>query len=311
MFADPNSRNFDLANNANTLLTGAGNNTGTMWQGVTVFLQYLSENANPLLYPNPNAQGNSPSTISYPDYYFNCHDLNQIMDMINSALYSAQSRCIIADIITATNYFSYDPISQLYTYNVSDKFIHTNACQLFVNGFLQRWLDAFRWQFYNDTNISVVPYDGMGSLFIPTLSNQALLDSSGVWHFPSAYPSVENLITVHSVIITCGGSFASVEQEYTPLPASQGDSANLPALACLKNFDVVFSGNLASVNNTTLTFNVTSLDRPINTGQALYLTDLQFKFQMQDINNNLIDITQPSISSSNIKLCLRKKRKNN
>ena len=307
MSSNPTQHAFSLGTNTNLLVSGCGTNSGTNWQGVTVFLQYLSENANPVQYPNPDATGTSPSTAQYPDVYFNVHDINQVMDFINTAIFLGKTYCTIVDVANSLMYISFEPTTQLYTINVDDKLIQTNEIDFWTNGFLERILDAFRWQYYSDANIS--GNQNLNWKFIPTYTNKQYLDASSMWHFPAAYPCIENMITVQSVVITCGGSLQRVRAEYLPLPKTQADSAYLPSRNILKSFDIVFSGNLASANNTTLTFNVNTLDRPIYIPpNAESLTDLIFQFWWQDINNDLIPMQQPSISSNNIKFCLKKKK---
>jgi len=309
---DPTKRFFTVDGSVSSaILKGIGNNTGNTWQGVCCFLQYNSENANPSVYPNPTASLDG-NTESYPDTYFDVHSIQQFLDFINEAfalILNANTN------ITDSNkimYLSYDANSQLYTFNIHNNIVTAlteGTYGLYVNEFLERFLDAFRWQFLSHTDLTLFNYTGMNYQFIPSISNLSLLNAtSQVWGFPCEYPIIINLIDTHAVIIKCAGSFNQVSQEYTPTTAGYS-RGQLPSQAVLKNFDVLFSGNVSTVNNSIITFNVSTLDRPINIPQGVTkLSDLVFTFYRQDIQNNEIQIMQPSVSSSNIKFCLRKKK---
>ena len=306
---NPADRNFNLNGNTNLLLEGIGNNTGTAWQGVVCYLQYVGENSNPTKYPNPPNTGGS-STQYYPYTYFNVHSINQVIDMINTALTSILNVCTLG--ITKTFYISYDPNSELYTFNVHDNVAQllNTTMQFYVNGFLERILDSFRWQFFSHTNMQDVPYQGLSFKFIPTLSNLNQKNANDIWQFVGEYSCITNLIDIVSVVVVSEGSMAGIRKEYIPVNEIQTTTTYLPSKPVLKNLDILLSQNLAaSSNNSNIVYESQTLDRPINCYSARYLTDISFRFFYTDIENNLIEILQPSISNSNIKFCLKKLKK--
>lgn len=299
---------FDLTGNTNMLLQGIGANNGDLWQGVVCYLQYVSENANPAQFPNPPNTGGGASTENYPFTYFNVHSINQAIDMINTALTSILNVCNVAG-ITKTFFISYDAGSEIYTFNIHDSIaqLWNTSMQFYTNGFLERILDCFRWKFYSFTNMKEVPYQGLSYQFIPTLSNLNQKNSDDIWQFSGEYSVVPNLIDIVSVVVVSEGVISEIRKEYIPVNQSNQITSYLPSKPVLKNLDILLSSNLsASSNNSNIVYDAPNLDRPINTFGARYLTDIVFKFYYTDIENNLYEIVQPSISNSNIKFCLKK-----
>ena len=131
-------RPFDLTGNTNLLISGIGNSTGTTYQGAVCFLQYQSENTNSSTYPNPSNSGNGASSLAYPLNYFAVHSIGEVMDMINTAIQTLLSKTASPN---DTFYISYDAASELYSFSIDETYLQ--AYQFYVNGFLERLLDAF------------------------------------------------------------------------------------------------------------------------------------------------------------------------
>jgi hypothetical protein len=101
---------FDLTGNTNLLVSGIQEDSGNPnhYKGVCVFLQYLSENADLSVYPNPTTNGTGSNSSAYPDYYFNLHNLQQFLDMLTTAYATAWAYYTTSSTIDFTLYFSYN-----------------------------------------------------------------------------------------------------------------------------------------------------------------------------------------------------------
>jgi hypothetical protein len=231
---------FNLTGNTNLLVTGIQEDSGNPnhYKGVCVFLQYLSENANLSVHPNPSVSGSGANSTSYPDYYFNLHNLQQFMDMITTA-YSTGMSYYTTPITNNYLYFSYNPTTELYSLTVSDD-VKATSLNFYINSFLSRFIDGFRFQSIKKSDLTVSPnlYNGMDCQLI--LSGNALLyksivNSVNVWNYTSEYPTVQNLVDIQSLVITCGGSLSGVRsQVFQDLGKQDTNSTTLTTKPILK-----------------------------------------------------------------------------
>jgi hypothetical protein len=339
---------FDFNIDNDNLLRRAGAedpaNPG-FYSGCTAYIQFLSENANPAQYPNPNTNGIAiTNTSNYPRSYFNIHSVQHLCDLVNNALIRITNKTVvqpappappIPPLITAP-YITFDSFSQTYKFNAKiDDFIYfpgapAPAIQtkqqvlfLYMNGFLERIFDSFRFQYYKDSVNSSDPTltknqilsDGLdyGLVF----SNQILYNQATATQieYQGEYNCVANMIDVHSVLVSSdGGDLLACSAEVLPLTNDQKDigSLTLPSKAVIKNLDIdytslEFSGAL---NNTYIQFEAQNLDKAINIYSKNKLQDIRLNFEIMTMNNETYPVRIPAGGGiAQIKLILKKKSK--
>ena len=310
---------FDLTDVTNPLITGIGDNSGNLWQGVQVQIQYISENNS-----HGFAQPGDDDFISSQNYnrgYFNIHSLQQICDLVNTAFgYGLSLSTIFSGDYESVLNIQYDSTTQIFNLYMSDAIKNSNV-GIFFNTFLERWFDGFRWNYLSDCNFSTPDYNGLNYEFnkINTnLNNQIPFppDASGTyWVYPGEYNCIANIIDAHSVIVASNnGTMSTATQQILPInPNIQIISGSLPSQSVLKNIDIDFSSlSFSSLNNSYIQFESITLDKPLNfpgsTGTAL--TQISFSFYLQTIDNQLIPIQLPAGNGvANCKFAL--KRRNN
>ena len=317
LFDNNNPYPFNLAGNTNQLLVGCGGSNGAgMWQGVTAYLRYVSENglSNGVVV-NGDSQNQSIE-------YFAVHSIQQFIDMINNALVA------IAGVpnggIFVNNayqyYFYFDPISQLYNF-VAPMTFPTSNLEMYVNSYLEYKLDNFRWEFYGNSivvapplaiNNLVTPYQGLDNLFVKKNYPQNLLNN--IYTYPSEYSALSNLIDIHSLLVVSNaGQLQSVRQQIIPSStlSTANSQLNLPTISCLKALDIELSGlNIASINNTYIQYENTGPFWPINSLINQQLTNISISIYIQDIDNYVYPLMLPAGGGyANVRLALVKKEK--
>ncbi len=302
--------NYPLFQLGNT--DGAGN-----YQGCGCYITYLSENANTFSYPNPGDIGFITSE-NYPRSYFNVHSIGQVMNMINIAIENITANWISAIVpANKTCYFYYDSLTQLYSLEISNELYITfntgtlaDQSSLYINSYLERLLDGFRWKYYINTNFNGNMNTQLSYKFIPynTLNNyDPILD---IWTYSAEYPTIANLLDAHSLIVVTSNSLNNIRQEY--IPTNQNNNGTLPSLSCLKNLDFNFNElQFNSINNCVVQYTANTLDRPIHTTGSNPLTALYLQFFIQTIDQSIYPITIPPNGMGSIKFCLKKKKKDN
>ena len=282
----------------NIIPVGAFNLAGTSYQGVTIFLTYISENL-------PNSNGRS---------YYNVHSINQFMGFINNALNLILTAWENANVPVNSMYFAFDPISQFYNFYCPDAF-KISTVNLYVNAFLNRVLDGFRW-IYNGVpyNIGDADYTGMDYQLVKA-NYPFNKNTDNVWTYQTEYSCLANLIDVHSVLITTNsGSLQNVRQQIVPaaFPTNNNNtSLNLPTIAALKNLDINFGSlQLSSINNCYIQFESTLCAYPINSLSNGPLNNISIQLFIQDIDNVVHPMSIPAGSGfANVKFVLKKKVK--
>jgi hypothetical protein len=305
---------FDLTSNTNLLVSGIEEDPGNAghYKGVCVFVQYLSENVDLTRYPNPLPSGTGPNSSAYPDYYFNLHNLQQFMDMITSSFSSGLSH-YTTPITNNFLYFSYNTSSGLYGLTISDD-VKATGLKFYVNSFLSRFIDGFRFQSIKKSDLinGPNPYNGMDCQLI--LSNNSLLykstvNSVDVWNYSAEYPTVQNLVDIQSLVITCGGSLSGVRpQVFQDLGTLDTKSTTLTTKPILKILDFIIDSNNASINDTVIQFEAITLDKPINVLTNSELMNLVFDFYIMNLSGKLIPLYVSSSGLCTIKLCLKRKK---
>ena len=312
--------NFDLTGNTNLLVKGIGQQAGNKYQGLCVYLQYFSENS-PL--PNPANNNTNPalSTQNYPIEYFDIHSINQFVQMINNALWTIIGLWTTnkdASITKDSFYFYLNPDNSCY-YLVMPNAFYTGTTNLYVNSFLERQLDAFRWKYYKASNMDDPNYDGLDYLFVlsNTPNNKDALPATG-WTFPAVYSTITNIVDLHSVLIQANsGSLQNVRQQYVPIEFNNvqsggtANSNNLPSISCLKNLDLVLDAFTATtLNNSFIQYESELLSFPINCTTNTTLTNITLELSLQFIDNTTRPLLLPAGQGyCNVKFALKKKVK--
>jgi hypothetical protein len=304
MSSDPADRPFDLTGNTNTLLYGIGNNTGDTYQGCGCYLQYVSENST---LTNPVNTGNGSNSKTYPIEYFDLHSISQFVSFINTAINSIYSTSTLTD----KPYFYYNVDNQLYYFNCTDVYL-SSGLDMYVNTFLERRLDGFRWITNSNVNdLTLQNYTGqnfkLSKSYTPNLLN------NNVWNIPSEYSTLANLVDVHSILITSntGQLQSSARQEVVPYEKADNMNSqlDLPSLPVLKNLQIELGSlSLSSINNTIIQYSAEGMWIPINMLQQTPLNLISLSVFFQDIDN----IIRPLYINSgggycNIKIALKSK----
>jgi hypothetical protein len=304
MSSDPADRPFDLTGNTNTLLFGIGNSTGDTYQGCGCYLQYVSENST---LTNPNNEGTGANSKTYPIEYFDLHSISQFVSFINTAINSIYGTSQLQD----KPYFYYNVDSQLYYFNCTDAYL-SSSLDMYVNTFLERRLDGFRWITNSNINDLTLPnYTGqnfkLSKSYTPNLLN------NNVWNIPSEYSTLANLVDVHSILITSntGQLQSAARQEVVPyeIADNMNSQLDLPSLPVLKNLQIELGSlSLSSINNTIIQYSSEGMWIPINMLQQTPLNLISLSVFFQDIDN----IIRPLYINSgggycNIKLALKSK----
>jgi len=301
---DDANQPFDLGGPAPAGVIGFGTNVGNAWQGVTVFLTYVSENL-------PNSTGRS---------YYNIHSINQFMSFINTAINYIISIWTGAPIAEDSMYFSYDPTTQFYQLTMPNAFYDPDSTvEMYTNSFLERILDGFRWIYLGvPYSIGDANYTGMDYQFVrqnyPFNQNGAM----GPWTFTTEYSCVANMLDVHSILIQANnGDLQNVRQQVVPLAESisavtTNKSLNLPSLSVLKNLDIDFTNlALSSINNCFIQYESAINAFPINTFGNGPLKTISLQLYIQTIDNSTYPLNIPAGSGyANVKICIKRKLKN-
>lgn len=308
---DNTGYNFDLTGNTNLLVSGVDVDPGNanLYKGVAVFLQYLSENVDPSLYPDPNNTGTGANSANYPITYFNVHSIQQMLDFINTAITTAKGfyTPVIAD---PTMYFLFNPTTQLYSLYMSEA-LKISGVQLYFNSFLEKFIDGFRVTYLKDTDVvNEIPYRGMSFLFNKT-NYPINQDASGVWTYTAEADVLQNLLDIHSLIILTDGDLGVVRRQVFQniTTENMANNVNPPLLPIMKSLDFLFNGNIASVNNSTINFEAQSLDRPINIHSNSSLQNIQLDFKILNVYGDLLPLSISANGLCNIKFCLKKRVK--
>ncbi len=272
--------NFNLNGNTNTLLSGINQSPTTpgMYQGISCFIQFLSENS-PL--PNPGSVGFT-SSQTYTRTYFNLHSLQHFLDLVNTAIKNCLNSHTILN--TANMYLYYDSGSLLYTLNM-DNTIKTSSVDFYMNSFLQHFLDGFRTQFLASTHITTeIPYQGLSYKFVKSNVpiNNITNGGSNYWVYTSEYSTINNLSDVLSIIITTDGSLSNARSQIFCDVADE--NAYLEEKRILKVLDFVFD-NGSGNNNSIIQFENIIMDKPINMMSVDQFSNIKLYFNILTTSN--------------------------
>jgi hypothetical protein len=301
---------FNLTANANPLLVGCGDTDAAgNWQGVTAYLQFISENT---------TLQNDGNSANNPISYFAVHSIQQFIDMINNALIAISG--VPNGGLFANNanqyYFYYDPITQLYNFFAPDTFPAAQF-NMYVNSYLEYRLDNFRWVYLQNSTVVappliidnlVSPYSGLDNIFVKNNYPNNL--SNNIYTYAAEYVALSNLVDIHSLLVVAdSGQLQSVRQQIIPANTNNNTSAlNLPTIACLKSLDIELNGlNIASLNNTYIQYESPGLFYPINSLINNEFTNISLSIYLQDIDNTIYPLMLPAGGYCNIKFVLKKK----
>lgn len=281
---------------------------------VLCYLQYISENVNTDDYPNPD-DGNFVSSVNYPRSYFNIHSIQHFLDLINNAIQLVLSTIAATPYANKPAYFLLDPASQLFSFNCTSEFDTFNVqpyegLTLFVNSFLQKYLDGFRFDFTGiDDSSTLTSPSYMGLDYALYFSKYPPQPADPAYHVYSAeYATITNFCDTHSIIITStSGSLATLRQQV--LPATDPSNINLPQVSCLKNIDIDFNAlALSGINNCFLQYEATGLFFPVNGLVNTELNNINLNAYIMTTSNEIIPISLPAGGYMNIKFVLKKKQ---
>lgn len=302
----------------NPLLTFFDNNGQVINAGnansVLCYLEYFSENANTDIYPNPG-DANFVSSVNYPRSYFNIHSIQHFLDMVNNAIQLGLLTIQTNPYASKPAYFTLDASTQLFSFNCTNDFDTSttfpyNGLTLYVNSFLQKYLDGFRFAFLGLSDNSIVSsptYNGMDYMFV--FNPYPPQPNSVINHVYSAeYATITNFCDTHSIIITStSGSLATLRQQV--LPATDPSNINLPQVSCLKNIDIDFNAlALSGINNCFLQYEATGLFFPVNGLVNTELNNINLNAYIMTTSNEIIPISLPAGGYMNIKFVLKKKQ---
>ena len=301
---------FDLTTNLNPLVVGCGNTNGLgNWQGVTAYLQFISENT---------TLQNDGNSANNPISYFAVHSIQQFIDMINNALIAISLVDNGGLFVNNANqyYFYYDPITQLYNFFAPNTFPAAQF-NMYVNSYLEYRLDNFRWVYIQNSTVVAPPliiddlnspYSGLDNMFVKKNYPNNL--SNNIYTYAAEYVALSNLVDIHSLLVVAdSGQLQSVRQQIIPANTNNNTSAlNLPTIACLKSLDIELNGlNIASLNNTYIQYESPGLFYPINSLINNEFTNISLSIYLQDIDNTIYPLMLPAGGYCNIKFVLKKK----
>jgi hypothetical protein len=291
----------------NPLIKGFNVNPGNPneFNGITVFLQYISENST---LPNPGEPGFT-SSIGYNRSYFNVHSINQWLGFLNNAINTA------LDTITGTPfqnqmYFYYTPETQIYGLIIPDD-IKTDY-SFYVNSFLERYIDAFRWRYLQNSTITDVNYTGKDYQFV--MINYPFNETLGTynyWTFTAEYSTVSALCDTHSILVRSDkGSLSTLRQQIIPYSVdSDVNSLNLPLVTTLKNIDIDFSTlQYSTINNSFIQYESSGLFFPINGLSETKLQNIDISIWIMTIDNIMYPVSIPAGGFANVKFVLKRKK---
>lgn len=305
VITDP-THNFTIPNpNPDTLIFATQPNIAPLntFGCITSWLQYQSENAYGLA--NPPTDGTvdpNINTSAYPYPYFDIHSIQLFLDMINNAIARIWNQIIGINLhVNPCPFFTFDPTTQLYTFQ---RLISTKApnydgnivyFDLYVNGFLERYLDGFRWNYLSDANINGPNYDGLNNKLLypsayiyPTINPEAQI-------ILSEYSCIANLVDISAIVIIAGGSsdFNYVEAQYIPLETDNTTTGTLPSTNAILRFPIDPSGFTSSTNNSSIEYNAVVLDKKLIIKNHTQLRNLGLVPYIQNSKNELYPITLP------------------
>lgn len=299
---------FTIQDADNALLVGINKNgTSNQYQGITCFLQFFSEDST---FPNPNQNGHINTGYNSQGYgreYFNLTDLDHLMNMINNAINTIVS-CLSGNILSQnTLYFSYNPSNQLFQLTMPSVF-YSGGYDIYVNTFLQRILDGFRWIYHNNSDVSSASYTGLD--YKLSKYNYPSNLNNNVWTYTAKYSTICNIVDIHSILLVAnGGDLNNISQSY--IPSNTQFNGYIPSLSVLKALDFDYSSfNLNQVNNCFVQYEATGLFFPLNTTGKGNLRDIQISLYAQDNDNSIYPIQIPAgFGYVNLRLALKKKLK--
>ena len=270
-------------------------------QGATAFLQYQSENTYGYENPPENGVALLPATASanYPYPYYDVHSIQQVIDMMNVAIARMWEKITnVPD--NSCPYFSFDPVSQLYSFTKpvaeigGDQILY----DIYVNGFLERYLDGFRWYFYSDTDIPVLVPNGYTGLNNKLVFPFSTIEIVYPYVLQSEYSCVSNLVDINAIVIVAGGGsdFNNVEAQYIPLGTDNSTANQLPSTNAVLRFPIDPSGFTSSTNNSSIEYNAIVLDKKLVIKGNTQLRNLGLIPYFQNTKNELYPITLPCIN---------------
>jgi len=287
----------------NEIVQGFNVNPGNPneYNGITVFIQYTSENSTLL---NPTDAGFT-SSANYPRSYWNVHSINQWLSFVNTSINVAMESAGLQEDIM---YFYYIPETQLYALIMPDP-IRT-AYTFYVNAFLERYLDAFRWKFLQNSDVTTVGYTGCDYQFV--IANYPFnKNADDDWTWTAEYSTVSSLCDTHSVLIRSDqGSFSTLRQQIVPVSVyNTQQNINLPTVSALKNIDIDFSTlNFSTINNTYIQYESQGLFFPVNGLTNQELNNIRLQVYIMTIDNEMYPLNIPAGGFANIKFILKKKK---
>ena len=258
--------------------------------GITCFLQYISENT--YGYPLPPSDGvpNGFTCQNFPLPYFDVHSIQSFVDMINVALISIWETNV-DDGVTVGDcpIFVFDPTTQLYSFIITTTFWN-RGYQIYTNGFLSRALDGFRWNYIQDSNVNSPSFTGLDNLLIYPLL-PIIPTGSGQFVMTAEYSTITNIVDIHSlVLLTIGGSdLTNIEPQY--IPFIELSNSNLPTTQALIAFNLDFGGLNSSANNPYIQYSALVLDNKLTCPTKTSLRNLGLAAAVQRTDQSLIPIS--------------------
>jgi hypothetical protein len=258
--------------------------------GITAFLQYISENT--YGYPLPPNDGvpNGFNCQNFPLAYFDVHSIQSYVDMVNVALITIWEQNIDSGVTVGDcPIFTFDPTTQLYSFIISENFWN-RGYQIYANGFLARALDGFRWNYIQDSNVNSPTYNGLDNLLIYPLL-PIIPTGSGQFLMTAEYSTITNIVDIHSlVLLTTGGSdLTNIEPQY--IPFVELSNSNLPTTQALIAFNLDFAGLNSSANNPYIQYSALVLDNKLTCPTKTSLRNLGLTAAVQRTDQTLVPIS--------------------
>lgn len=275
----------------------------THYNTVVSFVTFFSENSTLL---NPGDAGFT-SSENYNRGYFNVHSIQLFLQYINNAI-NAALNTITGTPYNNSMYFYYPPDSQIYGLKVPDA-VKTEYT-FCANSFCEKFIDAFRWKFLGNSDLTQPNYIGQDYQFV--WDNYPFnKDADNVWTYTAEYNTVSALCDTHSIIITTpNGSLSTLRQQYLPATVDMRNNINLPMVPALKNIDIDFTSlQFSTINNSFIQYESSGPFFPVNGLTNEELNNINIVINIMTIDNILYPVNIPAGGYANVKFVLCKKKK--
>jgi hypothetical protein len=259
--------------------------------GITSFLQYRSDNTYGFPLPPSDGVPNGFNCQNFPLAYFDVHNIQTFVDMVNIALINIWTQNEFNGGITEGDQpiLTFDPTTQLYSFIITENFWN-KGYQIYVNGFLARALQGFRWNYIQDSNVNSPTYNGLDNLLIYPLL-PIIPPGSEQFVMTAEYSTITNIVDIHSlVLLTTGGSdLTNIEPQY--IPFIELSNSNLPTTQALIAFNLDFAGLNSSANNPYIQYSALVLDNKLTCPTKTSLRNLGLTAAVQRTDQTLVPIS--------------------